>query len=288
MKIVGGMDRPTWHECRRRGVGGSDVAKIMGAMPPPLTGRDGKRYFEDCTPTDAWKMKLGRAKPKPLEPGDARTRGTRLEGHVLRRTAEIMGLEVADGLEFVKHPAWPQVMFQANTDGEARWRLRDGRAGPPGLVEAKTVKNGSSMARLIQRGELPLPYAMQTQMYMRACDYRWGLLGAFVGPPEHNDWTPGDVQDFVVISYRPAPQAVELMETAIQDFWLCVEEKIPPGTLLAREAVSRSNPDGRVWVKGRHYLLGAVTKALGKEEIKSKFAVPLGWPSLEPSTASLF
>jgi hypothetical protein len=208
-----------------------------------LNAEKTKRYpgkFINATPQHLWGLKTGRIKPEP--PNKATRRGTALEPWVLAETGRRMRLEVSEGHSFVKHPDWPRVRFQANTDGELQWKI-------PGLLECKTTAfstypaSRGGTAQCFLKGWIPFSYAMQVQMYMKSKGYLWGIIADFVGPPtkkdylparyheyvkEDGEWRVSDMMHFVMLSFRPNPRAVSIMEKGIRDFWECIEKDKEP------------------------------------------------------------
>lgn len=104
-------NRDQWLAERRKGIGGSDIAALLGMSP-----------FK--TPVDLWLDKTGRADPTPDNP--AMRLGRELEPAVLARYAEQTGRGVSH-IETLR-----EGIFVANVDALA----------PGRVVEAKTSRHG--------------------------------------------------------------------------------------------------------------------------------------------------
>jgi putative phage-type endonuclease len=198
-------DREEWHQKRREGIGGSDVAALLGIS----------RWKN---PQDLYKLKIGELEPD--EPGPAAERGTRMEPQIVRRFQEITGLTLSPGHEFLRHPRWPEIPIQANTDGTI-----EGKA--PGVFEAKTAAQMTEKALAFQQGRIPTEYNLQIQAYLSVTGYRWGAIAAMIGPRHDFDWDP-DACEMVILSFRPNPEAIEMIEEVCADFWRCVDARTPP------------------------------------------------------------
>lgn len=194
-----------WHAKRQEGIGGSDIAGIFGLS-------SWKR------PLDIYRLKVGLEGPS--QAGEAARRGSRLEADVVRRFAGASGMRITDGHDFLRHPRWPRVRIQANTDGTIEELS-------PGVFEAKTTTRGSSTARTLIEGRVPTWYATQVQGYLSATGYEWGILAALLGPTETNDWDP-DACDLVAVHFGRNDTAIQLIEEVAEEFWHHVDTRRPP------------------------------------------------------------
>jgi putative phage-type endonuclease len=128
------MDRAQWLEERRSGIGGSDVAPMLGLSPWK-------------TPFALWQDKTGRA--VEVEPDEAQRErmhfGTVLEDVVAREHAARTGQRVQRVTSMLRHPDVPIAL--ANLDraivedgSRARWDQAAGRVlGARGILECKTA-----------------------------------------------------------------------------------------------------------------------------------------------------
>lgn len=143
------MDRAQWLEERRKGIGGSDAAAIMGANP----------Y---ASPLSVYMDKLGLAQEKPTT--EAMRQGTDLEGYVAERFCESTGKKVRRCNKILQHNQYPWML--ANVD-----RLI---VGEDAGLECKTTSVYNQHD--FERGEVPLTYQWQCQHYMAVTDTdRWYL-----------------------------------------------------------------------------------------------------------------
>lgn len=159
-----------WHVQRAKGVGGSDVAAIMGL----------NRYR---TPLDVWLEKTGRSEPEDISGKPAVKVGNWLEPQLRR--------------EFrARHPGWsvvePHAMYrsrghpcmQASLDGV----VHDPADGPGvrSVLEIKTV--GESRARDWEDG-VPAYYLTQVTHYLAVTGWRRAYVFALVGNREFLEFT---------------------------------------------------------------------------------------------------
>jgi putative phage-type endonuclease len=148
------MERQEWLEERRKGIGGSDAAKVLGISPygGPLS------VFMD---------KTGRS-PEPEE-SEAMEMGVELEETVARVFTKRTGLAVSRAGGMLRHPDHPWML--ANVD-----RLIDGEN--KGL-ECKTAH--FMKGKQWEGDELPDEYYAQVQHYM--CVAGWGScwIAALIG-----------------------------------------------------------------------------------------------------------
>lgn len=191
-----------WHERRRGGVGGGDIAAIMGLS-------------SWTRPLQVYGRKTGEL---PLGPSNPR--GELLEAAVIRRFERLSGLSVGPGTDFLRHPRWPDLRIQVNTDGQVE--------GPaPGVFEAKTVGRGTRKAKQLAAGCLPVAFATQLQCYLAATGLSWGVLAALVGPRHFDQWQPSQCE-LIALRFEKVPRAVAIIEDVASQFWGCVEERRPP------------------------------------------------------------
>jgi putative phage-type endonuclease len=151
------VTRAQWLEARRRGLGGSDVAAVLGLSP-----------FR--TAWDVWVEKRG----LDLEAEDSadKRRGRRLERAVLEWAAEDAGLELYVPPPYTLEQG-PEPWALATADA-----LLIDRPAPRGL-EAKTARTTDGFG---EHGSdvVPLHYALQCHWYMHCYDVpRWDLAAFF-------------------------------------------------------------------------------------------------------------
>lgn len=199
----------SWYAQRLYGLGGSEVATIVGF----------DRYK---SPLQLYKLKRGEAAP---DPASAYTvRGHMMEPWIARRLRRATGARVLEGLEFHRHPGWEEgVRIQANLDGliapPPSWGLRG-----LGLFEAKSVSCQNDKAPIVAGGQVPLTYQIQIQTYLscipRIADY--ALLGAVLGPSGPDPWRDSTGVLLVLLTF-PNPPLQELLIQLAWRFWRAVE-----------------------------------------------------------------
>lgn len=175
-----------WVEARKNGIGGSDVASIMGL----------NKY---SSPLNVWLVKTGREESPDLSDNQAVEWGNRLEDvvadkfadehpelQVRRRNATMVSLE--------------RPWAFANID---RW-LTDGK-GNVGILEVKTV--GMRRAADWDNG-VPLYYLTQVMHYMSVTGYQYAWVAVLIGGQEFREYyIERDEQD------------IQAINDAVDTFW---------------------------------------------------------------------
>lgn len=155
-----------WVEARKNGIGGSDVASIMGL----------NKY---SSPLNVWLVKTGREESPDLSGKEAVEWGNRLEDvvadkfadehpelKVYRRNATLVSLE--------------RPWAFANLD-----RCVTDRSGGVGILEVKTV--GSRRAGDWDDG-VPIYYLTQVLHYMSVTDYGYAWVAVLIGGQEYREY----------------------------------------------------------------------------------------------------
>lgn len=143
------MPRDEWLELRRKGIGGSDAAAIVGL----------DRWRSAF---DVYADKVGLKQEEP--DNEAMRQGRDLEGYVASRFAEVTGKKVRRRNAILQHPEYPHII--ANID---RWVVGE-NAG----LECKTT-SVLNRAKFSQ-GEFPPSYYVQCMHYMAVTGAeRWYL-----------------------------------------------------------------------------------------------------------------
>lgn len=136
-----------WHDLRRRKVGASDAAVILGISPY-------KRHNRALTPHLLWEEKMGML--DSFEPTPAMQRGIDLEPAARLKFEQMTGFEMFPQVVFHKEHEW----MMASMDG----LTLDGNVG----VEIKC--NGPANHQLAHDGEVPAHYYAQLQHQMACCE----------------------------------------------------------------------------------------------------------------------
>lgn len=198
-----------WLRSRRTGIGGSDVAAVLGLSPWR-------------TPLDVYLDKLGEA-PKELT-SQAAHFGTRLEAVVAAEFSERTGIRCTMQEHMYRNPL-------------AHWEIAniDRYAGPGAILECKTARLADGWGpsqeeeikseEVVSDHEIPLYYETQIQWYM-------GLLGV---PVCYVAVLIGG-QDFRIYKVDRDPAVFDTLREKVKIFWLeHVEKRIPPDPINAAD-----------------------------------------------------
>lgn len=185
---------------RMKGVGGSDVAAILGLS-------------KWSTPYDVWQSKLGLADPTP--DNDAMMWGRLLEPVIRQAYAERTGLAVAVPSDPLVMPGYS--FARANLDGIRS----DGR-----IVEIKTARYGDEWG---EEGsdEVPIAYALQVQHYMMVAGADVADVAVLIGG-----------SDFRVYTVEADQSVHDMILDAEAGFWELVQTKTPPPVMSFSDAVA--------------------------------------------------
>lgn len=141
------ISREEWLSERRKGIGGSDAAAILGHNP----------YF---SPLQVYRDKLGLSDSD--EDNEAMRFGRDQEPYISSRFTEATGLRVCRKPVLLQHPRYPWML--ANID----YRIIGERAG----LECKSTRNYQGID--YESGELPMTYRIQGIHYLAVTGWdRW-------------------------------------------------------------------------------------------------------------------
>lgn len=208
----------TFHEQRRTGIGGSDIAAIMGL--DPYRG-----------PADVWDEKMGlRPRSAPSRPAQA---GLALEPIIRRLYEEATGRRVRRSTRLRRHPKDRWLI--AHVDGIVEER-------PAGIFEAKAP--GMRHFAKIKREGLPAAWILQLQHYLLTLGVSWGSYGVL----QREQWS------FVHFDVERDDELCAEIADRAAAFWVDHVEKMvrpeegptPPAVeipIQAGEAVMRDDPE---------------------------------------------
>lgn len=184
------MPHEEWLEHRRKSIGGSEAAAIVGLNPW-------------ASPYSVWAEKLGMIPPK--EDNEAMRLGRDLEDYVAKRFTEVTGKKVRRENNIIINPKYP--FAHANVD-----RLIIGEdAG----LEIKTTTTLN--LKRFKNGEYPANYYCQCCHYMAVTGAkRWYLAVLILGK---------ELKVFTI--ERDDAEICALMRSE-EEFWQLVEKKTPP------------------------------------------------------------
>lgn len=202
------MPHDMWLEHRRKSIGGSDAASIIGLNPW-------------CSPYCVWADKLGRIPPK--EDNEAMRLGRDLEDYVAKRFTEETGKKVRRENNIIINPDFP--FAHANVD-----RLVIGEdAG----LECKTTS--SLNLKKFKHGEYPEQYYVQCVHYMMVTGCKkWYIAVLVLGV------------GFYVFEIERDEGEISALAESEEAFWEYVSKKSPPptdGKKSTTEAIVTMYPD---------------------------------------------
>lgn len=205
------MNRDQFLANRRTGIGGSDVAPILGLSPWK-------------TPLDVYLEKRGEGGEQP--DNEAMLWGRALEPAIRQEYANRTGrvVHIPDGV--VRHPKLSWMI--ANLDGATS----DGR-----VFEAKTARSGTGWGEP-GTDEVPQSYLLQVQHYMAVTGYLVADIAVLIGG-----------SDFRVYEVPADPELHAMLVDAESEFWQRVQDGNPPDPVTLADALQRfgrSNAAGAV------------------------------------------
>jgi putative phage-type endonuclease len=205
------MSREQWLELRRKGLGGSDAAAIVGL----------DRYRSAF---DVYADKIGLKEEQP--DNEAMRQGRDLENYVAQRFMEATGKKVRRRNAILQHPEYP--FMTANID---RWVVRE-NAG----LECKTtsILNKTKFAQ----GEFPANHYVQCMHYMAVTGAeRWYLAELVLN------------KGFYVFTIERDETEIQALIEAEKDFWENhVLKQIPPapdGSESTSEVIKQLFPEAK-------------------------------------------
>lgn len=193
-------DRKAWLAERRTGIGGSDVAGILGLSLW-------------TTPLAVYLDKIGQA---PETDDNAPMKWGRYLEPVIRqaysdetgRTVRTMGM--------IRHPV--REFMLANIDGFTD----DGR-----LLEVKTARTAEGWGE-VGTDQIPTPYMLQVQHYLEVTGFEFADVAVLIGG-----------SDFRIYEVGVDPELIHLIVEAEAEFWRRVQQRDPPPPVTVSDAIAR-------------------------------------------------
>lgn len=198
--------RDAWLEERRGGIGGSDVAALLGLS----------RYK---TPLALYQEKRGELPPQDDNP--AMEWGRRLEPVVRQAYADQTGHEVRVLDQMVRHPT--REFMLANLDGF----VIPAGGGAKRVFEAKTARSADGWGEP-GSDEIPQPYLLQVQHYLAVTGFAVADVAVLIGG-----------SDFRIYEVPEDTELHELLFEAEADFWARVQRADPPEPVTYADVVQR-------------------------------------------------
>lgn len=155
------MNREEWLEERKKGIGGSDAATILGLNPYKTT-------------IELWEEKIGRRETEDISQKPYVEYGTKAE-ELLRELFKLdyPQYEVKhEEYSIIKHPKYPFLF--ASLDGQ----LVDKETGEMGILEIKTTNILKSMQKEKWKDKIPDNYYCQVLHYLNVTGYSFVILKA--------------------------------------------------------------------------------------------------------------
>jgi len=206
------MTNEKWHECRRKGIGGSDAAAVCGV----------NKYK---SPVELWMEKTGQLVPE--EAGEAAYWGSKFETLIRDEFFKRTGIKVVQVNDLLQSREYPFML--ANLDGVCKCPDYG-----TCIFEAKTASAYKSVEW--EGKSVPQEYILQVQHYMAVTGYSGAWIAVLIGGNTFH-WT------FV-------ERDEELISRLIKwegDFWEHVQSDIPPnldGSEASAKYLNRRYPSG--------------------------------------------
>jgi putative phage-type endonuclease len=201
MKILldkSNMTEQDWQEYRQKqkGIGGSDVATILGLNPY-------KSVFS------LWLEKTGQISPPDLSNNPYVEWGNALEPVIRAKFADITGFEVSENHNVMCHDDYEFMV--ANIDGEV---LDPDYKGEKGILEIKTANERMKDA---WKDGPPHHYMLQVQHYLAVTGYNYAYICVLIGG-----------NDFKYFKIERDDYVIDKIISDEVEFMRMVEENIPP------------------------------------------------------------
>lgn len=149
------MTHQEWLADRRKGIGGSDVATILGLN-------------KWKSPYQLWLEKTDQITLDD-NAGEAAYWGTALEPLVANRFSEVTGKKVRRRNQVFEHTDYP--FLRANIDRDI--------VGEPAVLECKTANQ--FLAKEWEKDEIPMQYICQVQHYMNVLNREYAYFAVLIG-----------------------------------------------------------------------------------------------------------
>lgn len=207
-----GLSREDWLKYRKRGIGGSDVAAILGISK--------------------WKSAVGlwldktNQSNEPEEENEAMQWGNIMEPVIRNHFAEVMGKPVVEVKAMLRHPEYPFML--ADVDG-----VTVDDEGNPAILEIKTA---SEYKRGEWEDDIPAYYQTQVQHYLCVTGVGKAYVAVLIGG-----------NSFKVFEVDADAEVQQMLIAVERDFWNRVQNMIRPeidGSDAATELLDRAYRGG--------------------------------------------
>lgn len=205
------MEREEWLEERKKGIGGSDAATILGLNPYKTT-------------IQLWEEKTGRKQAEDISDKPYVIYGTKMEP-ILRESFKIKHPEYEVSHEentIIKHPTYPFLF--ASLDGQ----LVNKDTGELGILEIKTKNFHADRQKEDWKERIPNNYYCQVLHYLNVTGYSFAILFAELTYAKDYQATKT-----YFIKRKDVEEDIKLLEEKEIEFWTkYVEKDIQPPLIL--------------------------------------------------------
>lgn len=188
-----GLSREEWLRYRKCGIGGSDVAAILGIS-------------KWNSAISLWLDKTNQTN-EPVEENEAMQWGTIMEPIIRNHFAEVTGKMVVEVKAMLQHPEHPFML--ADVDG-----LTEDDEGNPAILEIKTA---SEYKRAEWENDIPSYYQTQVQHYLCVTGVQKAYVAVLIGG-----------NSFKVYEVDADAEIQSMLIAVEKDFWNKVQNMIRP------------------------------------------------------------
>lgn len=205
-------DRPEWLEHRRKYLGGSDCAAVVGMNPYK-------------TNVELWLEKTGQEEPADISGKDVVIYGSNAEKHL----RELFALDFPEySVDYTENNSFLNDKYPfaaASVDG---W-LTD-LTGRRGILEIKTTNISSGSQKLKWADKIPYNYFCQVLFYMAVLEADFAVVKAQIKQTINGN--PFIITKHYTIERDDVKDDIDYLMTACREFWDKVEKKEKPALLL--------------------------------------------------------
>lgn len=207
------MTRKEWEQSRKKGIGASDAAAILGLSP----------YKSNV---QLWEEKTGRQEPEDISNKPYVEYGTKAEQHIRALFAlDHPEYEVSyNDFDVVTNPEYPFIF--ATLDG----RLK--KNGEPGVLEIKTFEVRRSSDWQLWDKRVPQNYYIQVLHQLLATGWHYAVLTTKLRYTDKN----GDICSLIKAPYHfdrdNLTADLDYLLAKEIEFWHCVTNDIRPALIL--------------------------------------------------------
>lgn len=204
-----------WLECRKKGIGGSDAACVLGI----------NKYKSNV---QLWKEKTGILQPKDISDKPAVAYGKNAESHL----RELFALDFPNyDIEYHEYRMYANDKYPfiyATLDGE----LTDKKTNSKGILEIKTTTINNSAQWDEWNGRIPDNYYIQVLHQMLSTGYDFVILKAHIRYFKNGDLYTSTSTRHYSINRIEEKESMDMLLKAEIEFWEHVQNKSEPALIL--------------------------------------------------------